>query len=244
MSEQITDQKLMSKEDRRFVEQVFRKLGKVSGAHFINDEAELISLSGELRSLLIEGALLKAWHLIGQQKPIVVRAYLIETTDPEGGSLAGHDMLIGPIPMHSGWGDDRRRLKNFKLREYVDATAVYYKGTSISRAHLIKFIANTEGGVHIDVALNQAKAKDKEAFLVLSEFAENGFGGIKINVHGVNQIYGQLRAICDELHFSREVKEFMELVAPLFAVSYPNSPLANIPSSTGNNIQWTLKKRR
>ena len=170
--------------------------------------------SATLRRLLVEGAYGNAWRTAGLLKePTIFAPDLHEAVTRQGlehvafaftgaRELRGVEISegvffkIGAAPSSTtespNSDPDGMPLKQFGINAYVNAPCAYIDGRWVSRADVIKYIANVQGGVH----LSQSKGK-REAELsqkvkgVADRISFNDIDGLHWELVAIAQAVGQ-----------------------------------------------------
>ncbi len=143
-------------------------------------DAEIRRGSALLRRLLVEDIYGMAWRTAGfKAQPSVAGPNLnvllsgqdltkVTCALAGGGKLGG--FVTGGISMHRGETIDSLKEKQgettggmeylFPLSEFMETTCAVVDGKQIKRRELIKYMANTRGGVHL--GSSRARAKEKQ----------------------------------------------------------------------------------
>lgn len=188
---------------------------------------QLRRISVQLRGLLVEDRLFRAWRTLGlQPKAPAIIAQRLRTDHLDenalavaaggqigGASIAGVQFMPGVVATP----EDAKRMYEqgkadleykFSLSEYKDSCAIFVKGKRVKRVQLVKYVANKKGGAHLD-----ASRKDEEIYSLLDAAGENlVFGGTKsdsINVPGKNAIYLELLSIGQNVSSAPDIQRLM-----------------------------------
>jgi hypothetical protein len=169
-----------------------------------------------LRRLLVENDFQRAWKKVGLEKQATIhanaipRAYLVEPginyiMIAAAGGAWYHGMFIqkfiaSPIRLP----DDKEEVvgRPFGLREFVESPAMIIESQILPRRVLIKYVANTQGGAH----LNAKRANDQEGklFTLLDQVKS-----LELGVANKDLIYYELLAIGQSLAQATDVERFL-----------------------------------
>jgi hypothetical protein len=170
------------------------------------DEHSLRVASASLRFLVVDGNLQRAWKASGIGGPIEVEASCF--TVPPGNDVVafcgGADILPG-VPVSLSWGRVELVTKTLNLDSFLQSPCSYLKGTRISRHDLIKYVANTKGGVHYDPAGQSKKSQDAK-FNLLRDMEQTGIAGLGIAFNGRNLVHHELASAIKSILGSRQIQ--------------------------------------
>lgn len=174
----------------------------------IFQDSRIRKSSATLNLLLIEGILLRAWRFAVSNitTPYIVAASLnpfIEN-DPQKTiemAMAGGAHLNGifyALPMITKGGknvepkdDTNPTALKRKLGQYINDPGLVFEGKSISRSTIIQYLANKQGGKHLD--FKRGKSKKEKDYLLLDKYAEYVFdilgkkNAVNLEVHSIIQ---------------------------------------------------------
>jgi hypothetical protein len=152
--------------------------------------------SAQLRHLLIEGTLLRAWRAKGFDKQPTILAPRLESCLKDHASImiavAGggeYEGLQGALAVVRKHGSEAQTQNDdditypFKLTKFVTGCALVINGKRIKREEVIKYVANKLGGAHYD------ERRSESAFAALDNAA-----GL-IDFLGKNAVYFELLSI-------------------------------------------------
>ena len=155
--------------------------------------------STQLRSLLVEGNLLRAWRKFGLlNQPNIIAPRLegrlrdhatISLAVAGGGNYEGMTTGLTLIRTRS-LGPEGFSVINkndfehtFKTTAFLDSCAMVVDGKRVKRREVIQYVANKLGGVHYDTQRSE------------SAFAALDTASVRINILGKNPVYFELLSI-------------------------------------------------
>ena len=162
--------------------------------------------SAILRRLLVDSVLQQAWRALGFERQPTIKApdlMLVVNRQPAmveiaiaggaayGGVIsAGMTLMGGSAPPDIPSDVDPAWLtaRPWPLSEYCESPAAIGDGTVIKRRELIKYFANTEGGVHLD---RSRKVRKREEALVARVRRLEG----RVQVHTADGLFFELLSI-------------------------------------------------
>lgn len=180
--------------------------------------------SVQLRSLLVEQNLLRAWRMFGFKGQPTITAPRLESQlhDPSliwfgiagGGAYEGvtGSLIVGRIAGINGicfppkatlelpLQDELKHHYPFKLSGFLDACGIVADGEAVRRSDVIKYVANRLGGAHYD------ERRSETAFLALDK------ASVRLNFFGKNPVYYELLSIAQLVANASEVQKFRESV--------------------------------
>ncbi len=142
------------------------------------DAKSLRRLSVELRKLLIEGLLIRCWKDMGNERqPIIIAPKILVDDLPEGtvsiaagGRIGGGqfaNITFMPKALSAEQVEERMAKRTyehpFPLSDFQESLALFVQGKKIKRRHVVAYVANKDGGAHLDTK----RKKDDEAYLTL-----------------------------------------------------------------------------
>lgn len=181
------------------------------------DDHSLRRISGQLRHLLVDQALLKAWRLLQltPKQPTIITTKLDLDNNCDfavagGGQANGIQVANVRVTIGRTLGEEEIRkryeaekdkpLKQaFTLQEFKDSSAFICGGKKIKREQVIKYVANKKGGVHLDTS----RKKDEEAYRLLDQ-ADNG-----MLIAGKKTLYLELLSIWQALTSSNDIERLI-----------------------------------
>lgn len=168
------------------------------------DEDGLRELSSRLRRLLIDGSLQRYRQALGRKGELRVATYLLPKdladgivlsqaagVTRNGVTIAGlriHDKAVSIDQLRSSYEEARGRPPRAEMvvSRWLSSTCIRVSGTSVTRADVIKFVANKLGGVHVDPTRNTTKDR---AFQALDGIRSGG------QLMDLDFVYAELAAI-------------------------------------------------
>jgi hypothetical protein len=152
--------------------------------------------SAQLRHLLIEGNLLRAWRAMGFDKQPIIPAPRLESCLQNhasivigvagGGEYEGIKAalaLMREAGVESPPANEEEVAHPFKLTKFITSCSLVVNGKRIKREEIIKYVANKLGGTHYD------QRRLEPAFSALDNAAS------AINFLGKNAVYFELLSI-------------------------------------------------
>jgi hypothetical protein len=184
------------------------------------DDAVLRRDSTILRRFLLDGALNKAWKILGFTTKIHILApraeYYLETRESQkidfilaGGGLykgvfaalaflnKGKEVVT--LPSHLNPIEHK-----FTLSEFLSSVSIFVDKTRISRSELVQYVANKLGGVHIDFSRTGRLA---QKFETLDRNIER-FVIQDMSLKGKNTIYFELLSIGQLISRAEDIRRF------------------------------------
>lgn len=197
------------------------------------DDPSLRRASPVLRSLLIDGQLMKVVNMLNEE--ISVMAPLISKYEDElhdssvvfyqsgGAKYKGIEVMfvkekniaMSPAEIKAEYEKQKNIIgQNYplKLSKFMKQISFLVKGIKINREEVIKYIANKRGGAHFDSSRKTDKAGSKgdleNKFKMLDEIHKG------ITVADKNAVYYELLSIGQRLINSHDVKRIREIIKP------------------------------
>ncbi|MDB2683000.1 hypothetical protein N9Z27_01970 [Alphaproteobacteria bacterium] len=199
-------------------------------------DEQLRRISCSLRLLLgHKGRLIACWKILGMKpkNPLIVSSLLNLRGMSNVKFAAACGMQIGNSK-HKGLvfseksidDEEAKRIINdfqakplereLSLQDYMKSCSIYFEGKKIQRMHVVDFVANKKGGVHLD--FERSSKKDKEKFDVLDALVSGDFkvwfGGKASNQNKApdgakDVIFSELMAIGQNVTQSPDIKRMM-----------------------------------
>lgn len=196
------------------------------------DDESLRRSSNVLRILLVDNALLHAWHHVGFKKQPKIKAPSLEYTlsyfdedkivfaQAGGAKFKGLEVrtvvqlnyaLSAKEVKHLYEATKDIQLKEYWLNEFVEATCMVISGNIVNRRELIQYVANKLGGTHIDTkrdvgGKSERKHKKGQGFVVLDILYDT------IKIADKNAIFYELLSIGQSLINSEDIKLLMDRI--------------------------------
>lgn len=173
-----------------------------AGVSYTSDEATLRVATASLRILLADDALIQAWRLSKIGGPMTFSTMCISEVKP-GPVLAfcGGGDLIPNVPFSVCRGASLER-KTLEWKTFCNSTRIQVDQTKISTVELVRFVANSLGGVHFD---QNGKAAKKEKGAILNKLASGELIGVPIQISGRNNLHHEILSIAQSVIRSPQV---------------------------------------
>ena len=137
--------------DISLIKTVNAHLNQLSGVLAYNaDEASLRVASGNLRFLLVEGSLARAWKTSRLGGPMTFRAWCIASTKGDNViAYCGGGELLPGIPFSACFNAELAEL-SLDLAAFCKRPRIQVGAVKVSTVQLVKYVSNTLGGTHFD----------------------------------------------------------------------------------------------
>jgi hypothetical protein len=172
---------------------------------FSMTEARLRVASASLRTLLVEGNILeRAWRASGIRGEMTFKARCIVSTEGKDVVVycGGGDMLPGvPFAAHRNATVAERSLD---LASFCKRPRIQVGNHRISTVEVIKYVANTLGGLHFDPEGKSIRSQ-KPVFDLLRRLEAGEFGGLPFLVNNRNLLHHEILSIGQVVIRSPEV---------------------------------------
>jgi hypothetical protein len=200
--------------DVLLIDTVNAHLKQLAGASVFNAaQADLTVASAQLRFLLVEDELGRAWEASRLGGPMTFKCWCIVSAqgDDVVAYCGGGDLIPG-VPFsanHNAKIAERTlNLKDFRRRTYIQVRA-----NKISTVELIQYVSNTRGGTHFDPEGRSPKSR-KPIFDVLRRLEAGEFGGPPILINDKNLLHHEVLSVAQAVLRSPQVAQLRAWRAP------------------------------
>lgn len=167
-----------------------------------SDEATLRAITGSLRTLLVEDGLLHAWRTSGIGGPMTFIAWkIVPIGDGPVVALSGGGDVIPNVPFSACRGAKVEKTQ-FDLKAFCHMPRVQVDAVKITTVELVRYIANSMGGIHFSSA---GKINKKEKSEILSKIASGEIQSVPLRVGDRNLLHHEILSIAQSLIRSPEV---------------------------------------
>lgn len=195
------------------------------------DDASLRRSSPILRSLLIEGQLMKVVNMLNEQAMVMTPLISMNEdrlNDPSivfyqsgGANYKGMEVqfvsygnrALSPDEVKKVYEEQKELIgKNhpIKLTKFMKQVSFMINGTKINREEVVKYIANKRGGAHYDGSRNDQKSGSKgdleKKFMLLDSIHDGTVMADK------NAVYYELLSIGQRLIASNDVQRIRQII--------------------------------
>jgi hypothetical protein len=166
--------------------------------------------SASLRFLLVEGALNRAWKAAAIGGPIRLKTWCIIGGKGENvlAYCGGGDILPG-IPFSACRGAELAE-KWLNLSDVCRRPRIQVDAVKISTIEVIKYVANTLGGMHYDPEGKSPKSR-KAPFDLLRRLESGELPGLPFEVNGRNLLHHEVLSIAQSVTRSPDVVQLRSL---------------------------------
>lgn len=195
------------------------------------DDASLRRSSPVLRSLLIEGQLIKVMNMLNEELSVMaplVSKYEDSLIDDSttfyqsgGAKFQGSEVQFliisnrakGPEEIKESYERQKDLIGNsypLKLSKFMKQTSFYMGGTHINREEVVKYIANKRGGAHYDNSRNTEKSGSKGELERKFQLLDDVHGAMA--VADKNAVYYELLSIGQRLINSQDTQRIRQII--------------------------------
>jgi len=201
-------------DDILLIKTVIAHLKQLSVLSYTEDEASIRVASTSLRALLVEGMLERAWRVSCIGGPMTFRTWSIISVQGDDviAFCGGGEMLPG-MAFSTCWNAKLAEL-TFNLKDFCKRPRIQIGAEEISTVELIKYVANTLGGVHFDPEGKSVKSANRRVFDLLHRLEAGEMAGLPLQINNRNLLHHEVLSIAQVLTRSPEVNRLNKWSAP------------------------------
>lgn len=170
------------------------------------DDDSLRRGSAQLRMLLVDGSLQRAWKSVGfDREPIIKGPHLepflrvnadIDLAIAGGGNYEGVQGAFAIFNKHSKPAIDPPNADleyAFGLKRFGESCSIFVNGLRVSRRDVVKYVANKLGGTHLDFSRTEQKSAALQS--MEARFKYFGKNGVYFELLSIGQLIAQSASV-------------------------------------------------
>jgi hypothetical protein len=178
---------------------------------FNSDEPTLKVASSSLRALLVENMLLRVWKVSCIGGPLIVKAWCIVSAQQNAAAFCGGGDILPGIPMSICFNAELAEY-SLDLTSFCKKTRIQVGQEKASTIDIVKYAANTLGGVHFDPdGRNLDSRKPVFDFLRRIDRGNINLNGLSFNLNDRNLLHHEILSISQSIVSSNSVENLLNL---------------------------------
>jgi hypothetical protein len=178
----------------------------------------LSAISGNLRFLLSDGQLARAWRSAKIGGPMIFSTWMIKSIDgPDAIAICGGADLLPTVPFSVSRNATVKPV-SVDLSTFCNMVRVQRDGCKATTLDVVKFFANTMGGSHLDPHGVNPKSR-KDTYDMLRDLRDGNIGMFVGTVNDKSIVHHELLSIAQAVLRSAQVEQLLAWRTPRAAVS-------------------------